>query len=163
MKYLLTLILFLIPASVLAAGIQVSPEKLQFAISDSKTQSQEITVANPTADVQLFQIYPDDFDRAIKSNPASFTLEAGASKRVQITVDPSQLPNGTASTTLSILSKPLAAAGVSINTGIKIPITITTGGKRPQKNWIYPLGIILLLILIGFGQQILQRRKIVRP
>jgi len=126
MKKLYLLIpLLIFPATALAAGIQASPEKLEFEISGAKAISKDITVSNPARDVQLFEVYADDFDRAIKANPASFTLEAGGKRKVSITVDPNYLSGGVFSTNLSVLGKPLAQSKVQVNAGVKIPVSVT--------------------------------------
>ena len=147
---ILSLIVF--PFIALAAGIQASPEKLMFNISNGKTQT--ITIVNPTKDVQLFEIYPDDFEKLIKVFPASFTLEAGGSKKVQITVDPKQFSGSSAGTTLSVLGKSLAESKIQVNAGIKIPITIAVGGKKPR-NWIFIIATIIIAVGLGY---LLKRR-----
>lgn len=151
-------ILLIFPSVAIAAGIQASPEKLMFNISNGKALTEEITVVNPTADVQLFEVYPDDFDRFIKVFPASFTLEAGGSKDVQITLDPKQFSNSASGTTLSVLGKSLAENKVQINAGIKIPIIITVSEKK-QRSWI--LLTVIVIIIAGLGYLLKKTKKAV--
>ncbi len=139
--------LLLFPSLALASGIKVSPEKLQFE-TGGKTQRKEIVVANPTADVQLFEVYADDFSKAITANPASFTLEAGNRKTVTITVDPSKLGSGITTTNLSVVGKPLTDSRVQINTGVKIPITISAHQPWYRKI-ILPIGILVIAIAVA--------------
>lgn len=143
----------LLPSTTIAAGIQVTPEKLDFEVN--KTQTKEIVVANPTADVQLFEIYPDDYDSSIKANPASFTLEAGARKKVLITVDSAKLV-GVTSTNLSIVSKPLADSKIQVNAGVKIPINITTNNKL---NILYSIGLGVLILAGAITTFFLLRKR----
>jgi len=142
-------VLLIFPFAAMAAGIQASPEKLMFNISNAKALTQEITVVNPTADVQLFEIYPDDFETLIKVFPASFMLEAGGSKKVQITVDPKQFSGSSAGTTLSVLGKSLAESKIQINAGIKIPIIIAVSGEK-RRNWIFIVTTIIIVVGLGY-------------
>src|SRR3989338_10080047 len=68
-----------------AAGISVSPAKLDLIVSGFQASAQ-IVVANPTRDVQVFEIYADDFAENFIFNPASFTLESGERKVVLVTI-----------------------------------------------------------------------------
>ena len=129
-----------------AAGIEVSPARLDLKV-DSEATTAQITVANPTADVQVFEIYADDFSEMFEFNPASFTLESGARKSVQITIFPSRRwggnEGGVLATTISVLATPLASSRVTAATGVKIPITIATENGRGEKT--------SPVILIGAG------------
>jgi hypothetical protein len=128
MKYLYIICsIFLLPVVTSAAGIEVSPAKLNL---DAKTAKAELIVANPTADVQIFHIYADDFEERIKLSPQSFTLESGARKVVVVTIiEPSEnlKQTGVFATNISIIGKPLAEGTFSVATGVKIPITINPG------------------------------------
>ena len=146
MKKILIIILLAVPQIGLAAGVQVSPDKLEFTTNSQ--QSKEMVVANPTADVQIFEIYPDDFERAISIKPESFTLEAGGRKKVEVSVDASRLSASLITTNLSILARPLADSKLKVNTGIKIPLTVAVAEQRFQK-YILPL-IALIIVIISF-------------
>ena len=126
MKYLL-LISLLFFQTAQAAGIQVSPSRLDINVAGGKDTSVKIVVANPTTDVQIFEIYPDEFTQIISANPASFSLEAGSRKTVKIIINSKSAreESGTISTSLSVLGKPLADSRLQANTGIKIPLTVT--------------------------------------
>lgn len=151
---LITIFGILLPNIALAAGIQATPEKLEFEVN--KTQTKEIIIANPTADIQLFEVYPDDYDRSIKASPASFTLEAGARKKVEITVDSSRL-SGMVSTNLSIIAKPLVDSKIQVDAGVKIPIVINTTNSK--LNAYIGLGVIALLLAGAGGRYYYRTRK----
>lgn len=129
MKKMLLCVFFLATLSPLlthASGLQISPAKLDFTIYNNKTSQQDMVIVNPTAEVQIFDIYPDDFDKQIKVEPASFVLESGARKTVKVYVYPKNLSNSQKiSTDLSITGKPLSENKFSIGAGAKVPITIT--------------------------------------
>jgi hypothetical protein len=142
---LISITILTLPAIVHAAGIQASPSSINLRISNS-TAEQRIVIANPTADVQVFEIYADDFSSVMHFTPSSFTLEAGDRKNIQLTIDGSKLPsNSTISTTLSIVGKPLADSRFQVGTGIKIPITASTDSsaqpKVPHQRWLILLGL----------------------
>ncbi len=159
------LIMLLLPLSANAAGIEVSPSKLDFTVSGASA-SQNILVANPTADVQIYQVYPDDFAEFIKTNPASFTLESGARKTVEVTVSASspdnKLPEILA-TNLSVIGKPLADARFSVATGVKIPLTakVSTAKQKPTgyKN-ILGFGALVIILLAGIYYSNKKQNKI---
>ena len=43
-------------------------------------------VANPSKDVALFDVYPDDLENIVSVSPSSFTLESNAEKEVLVKV-----------------------------------------------------------------------------
>ena len=152
LKIITTISFLTIPIICFASGIQVSPARLDFSLADGKPSAQTITIVNPTADVQVFEVYTDDFQDAIKAMPASFTLESGARKTVSLTVDAPALhqDNAKLSTSLSVVGKPLADNKFSVGTGVKIPLTISLT-SLPQKSnfilWLYlALGSIIVAI-----------------
>lgn len=145
MKTILSLFLLLSPLTAFAAGVSASPERLNFNVQNSPV-TDEIIVANPSADVQLFEIYPDDFERQIKITPTSFTLESGERKRIKVTVG-TQWTRGISSTNISVLERPLADSQVKISAGIKIPVTINSSGFN-YRQAILPLCILLSTTLL---------------
>jgi len=163
MKSILFIIGLLLPAVVFGAGLQVSPDKLVFNINGVEPKTEEMIVVNPTADVQLFEVYADDYAKLIKVNPASFTLEAGARKKVLVTVTPDNLPAGIISANLSVVSEPLISAkeqNVGINTGVKIPFTIQLSTSTEKPLWQF-YGLIALgcLIVVGLVVWLIRRRR----
>jgi len=160
MKNFLILIIILILSPVLsqAAGIQVSPSKIDFVLEANESVSKELIVANPIADVQIFEVYPDEFSEIIKANPASFTLEAGGKKTVTVTAYPDIAENVSQilKTNLSVVGKPLVESRLQTNTGVKIPMSITINSetvKTNSDNEISPVLFYLILIVVatGFG------------
>ncbi len=155
---ILILILILFPVLSQAAGIQVSPSRIDFVLETNKSMSKELIVANPTADVQIFEVYPDEFSEIIKANPASFTLEAGGRKIVTVTAYPVIIENTSQilKTNLSVVGKPLIETRLQANTGVKIPLSIviehvvieTESNKRISPRLFYA---ILIVVALGFG------------
>jgi len=167
MKKLLLVLVAVAPLAAAAAGIQVSPSKLKLEIATNNPASAELTVGNPTADVQLFEVYPDDFAGIISANPASFTLEAGAAKTVRIIVFSGKLKDEeTLATNISILAKPLADSRFQANSGVKIPIIISSI-KPVEKNrlfswtWLAP-GLAAVVASIGGVWIAMKKRASVR-
>jgi P pilus assembly chaperone PapD len=160
---ILTLATLILSSTASAAGIQVSPSGLDFTIGNNRPVSQDIVVANPTPDVHLFQVYVDNFSDAVTANPASFTLEAGARKTVNITVHPKILNKSGGelfNTNLSVVSKPLADTRLEVGTGVKLPITVTLA--QGTKNnalflWIFA-GILIFFLGLAATWYITARR-----
>ncbi|MCK5085011.1 MAG: hypothetical protein KAQ64_05150 [Candidatus Pacebacteria bacterium] len=170
MKKILILILafVLFPVLSQAAGIQVSPSKIDFILEVNKSASKELIVANPTADVQIFEVYPDEFSEIIKANPASFTLEAGGRKTVTVTAHPAITENVSQilKTNLSVVGKPLIETRLQANTGVKIPLSIAiehVAIETESSNKISPelFYAILIVVALGFGSitHLITRRR----
>jgi P pilus assembly chaperone PapD len=153
MKKLLLVLIAVAPLAAAGAGIQVSPSKLKLEIAADNPAAAELAIGNPTADVQLFEVYPDDFAGIISANPSSFTLEAGAAQTVRITVFPGKLKGEeTLATNISVLAKPLADSRFQANSGVKIPIIISS--MKPAQNrrlifWAGRLGLAAAVVFMG--------------
>ncbi len=121
-------VLFGAPLSMQAAGIQVSPSKLIFSLAPNVQEtSLEITIANPTTDVQIYEIYADNYAENFYIEPESFTLESGTTKIAKLTLRRKGF-EPTASLSLagniSIIGQPLADSRINMSTGIKLPFTV---------------------------------------
>ncbi|NOQ68087.1 hypothetical protein GQ568_01445 [Patescibacteria group bacterium] len=158
-KFLILILIFiLLPALSQAAGIQVSPSRIDFVLEKNRSASKELVVANPTADVQIFEVYSDEFPEIIKVNPASFTLEAGGRKTVTVTAYLSATENVSQilKTNLSVVGKPLVETRLQANTGVKIPLSIVIehiiieneSNKKISPGLFYA---ILIVVALGFG------------
>lgn len=147
-----------------ASGIKVDPSKLEIKAKMNEPVSGEITVTNPTSDVQLFKVYTDDFSDIIKANPASFTLEAGAEKKVVIAIRAAgdQKTSGILKTNLSIVARPLAETKFETNAGVKIPVSIAVLESDPAKpipKWEYYAYVSVVSLAAGGITHLLRRRR----
>lgn len=143
--------------STLAAGIEVSPEKLEFELA-GESLTKNLIVVNPTADVQIFEVYADDFQQVIDLKPQSFTLQAGERKNVAVTLQPQKMPAAVISTNLSVVGKPLADSKVQVNTGVKIPLTVKTSASK-AKNFATPTLFLLAGVIIVGLSYLLRSRQ----
>ncbi len=154
-KIKLTLPIFIIlfiPFLASAAGLQISPSYLNFEVVSGKETSQKIIVANPTADVQIYEITADDFSDFIKSLPKSFTLESGERKEVIITIMGQDLlaqANQKITSNLSVVAKPLASDGLTVGTGAKVPIEIITLPVQ-KTNSKYTFWVLIVIVTVIF-------------
>jgi hypothetical protein len=136
------------PLIVLASGAQVKPSKINFDVAGDTFET-FLTVFNPSSEVQLFEVYPDDFENSIMINPKSFTLEAGENKKVKITATLDEnIQDSQISTNISVISKPLSESDFSVGAGIKIPINISFK-EIAKTNYTYyfitPLMVLFLM------------------
>lgn len=134
------------PLTVRAVGIQVSPSKLDVQQTHNSGEA-ELVVANPTADVLLFEIYPDDFEKEIKANPSSFTLEAGGRKTVKVITRFEK--ENTFVTNISVVSHALAENKLQTNTGVKIPVTVTASNEPTKNNTLLVIAGLLGAALVA--------------
>ena len=147
MKKIFLLILFL-PFAASAAGVEVTPARLEIQAETGKQMQEKITVSNPTVDVLLFDIYPDDFKDIISISPASFTLESGERKTVALSIAATKKER-VITTYISVLAKPLADSRFSANTGVKIPLSISVSesAKKPLPAWTFPAYVLIILLV----------------
>lgn len=151
MKRIFVIVFILLPLLAQASGIKVSPSRIDIITEINKPMSGELIVVNPTADVQIFEIYPDEFPEIIKANPASFTLEAGAKKTVAVTAYPAAAENVSRvlRTDLSVVGKPLIKTRLQTNTGVKIPITVVVGRSATMTESDSGISLRLLYIILN--------------
>lgn len=159
---ILIFILFVLPGIIMASGIQVSPPELNFELTNSLEEIKYLQVVNPSENVQIFEIYPDGFESIFKISPRSFTLEAGASKKVGVKIifEPNE-KQSILQTKLSVLAKPLSDSQIAANAGVKIPVTLSFTKDAKQKNQINTWIIIaisgLVFFIVLFQKFILKR------
>lgn len=125
-----------------AAGIEVSPARLEMSVG-SKSVISRIQVKNPTSDVQLYEVSLNTDDSSVVIRPKSFTVQAGGSQEVQLSVGPKD--SAEFSGEVQIVGRPLAATSNEIGSGVKLPLVIHYGaGSIWYKN-------VPVWVLTGFG------------
>ncbi|MBI5530940.1 MAG: hypothetical protein HY918_05615 [Candidatus Doudnabacteria bacterium] len=138
----------LIPTLAFAAGIQVYPSRMDFELKPGQQDAKFLTISNPTSDIQLFEVRAEGFSQLIRIEPASFTLESGEKKNVQISVK-SPLSGQTIAAELTLTGKPLTENSLSIGAGVKIPVIINSQeSEGVSKN---KPAILALMILVFIG------------
>lgn len=116
-------LLFISPLHSRAVGVAVYPAEVAMKAVVGETTTVRIKVSNPSTDVAVFEVYPDDLTRIIRAVPSSFTLESGAEQHVVLEVTASE--SGQLSTLLSVVGRPLASNAFQAGSGVKVPVTIT--------------------------------------
>lgn len=125
-----------------------------------------LLVTNPSSDVAVFEVYPDEFAAFVKANPSSFTLESKAEK--MITIEVTAREAGQFSTLLSIVARPLASNAFQAGGGVKVPLLITaevTSGLATAISSVTTspwTGIVAFIILLSWGGY-KWRAKILKP
>ncbi len=164
LKYILFIfcLLFAYPIASYGAGISVSPSSLDVEATINVNTSTAITVSNPTQDVSVIEVYPDDFQSSIYMEPRSFTLEPGSKKEVKIFMTFGDV--GKYSLFISAVAMPLGNRTLNTGSGIKIPLKVSvkdnnnatsdgTSDTRKENNlmlWgIVLLDIVLFVVLVA--------------
>lgn len=126
-KLIATLALFVISVfaitPVYAVGVSVTPAQVNIQAHVGEESVARIKVANPSKDVVLFEVYPDDLENLVSAAPSSFTLESGEEKEVLVKVRAEE--EGQFLTTLSVVGRLMADSKFQAGSGVKIPVTIT--------------------------------------
>ena len=69
---ILSLFALSISTTTFAAGLSVTPSKLDETIAPGSEYRTVLTVSNPTQDVSLIEVYPDDLVRFVRVEPREF-------------------------------------------------------------------------------------------
>jgi hypothetical protein len=139
-------------STVFAVGVSVTPPSLELLRGINGEISGEIAVSNPSEEVAVFNVYPDEFEGMVKVSPVSFILEGGRQKIVKVNVNPKN--EGMFETTLSVVSEPLLKSSFNAVSGVKIPISFTAGKHSSRLALIaetMPFGIRIVGIFVFFG------------
>lgn len=147
-----------------AVGLSVAPSELAVKGSAGTPFSGRLTVTNTSSGVAVFEVYPDEMQSMITAAPASFVLESGGSKDVEVRMaaaDP-----GSYKTMISVTASPLSASGFRAGAGIKVTFSALAGGaKAGYLASLYdlarsPVFLILLGLLILNIWSILRKRPL---
>jgi hypothetical protein len=107
-------------SSAQAVGLSVAPSELRIKAFTGDTSTVKLTVKNSSDKVSLFDVYPDDFDSAIKIMPSSFVIEGGESREIGVQVNLKE--EGEYRTDISVVAKPLSDNSFRAGAGVKIPL-----------------------------------------
>lgn len=134
-------------ASVFAAGLSVTPSKVVETIEAGEESRTSLVVSNPTQDVSLIEVYPDDLVQFIRIEPRSFTLEPAGTREVDIAVNFED--EGVYSSFVSVVARPLGDRTFKAGSGIKIPVNYTVVEHVEEKKWDMPfVGIVVLDVVL---------------
>ena len=145
---------------VFAAGIQIFPEKVEISIEPGHTSHFTLTVANPTRQVELVEIYPDELQENFSIQPQSFTLEAGQRKEISISATDKNLKDGQkAATHLSVVAKPLGENEISVAAGTKLPLSLEIKSKPANKVLETTSLAAASIVALGFLGWLIKRQR----
>ena len=152
--FLLTLTLCLVlvkPSSAISVGVK--PKELNLNIPLGRETESEILVFNAGKELALYQISPDAYNNKISVEPADFRLEPDGNQIVKVIVKTWQ--PGKFVTNISIIARPIETGGISVVSGVKVPIIITVSSAI---FWLIS-AIILFFCFLGVHVIILKKRK----
>ncbi|MDO8564635.1 MAG: hypothetical protein Q7R88_01430 [bacterium] len=112
----------LFPVEMSAIGVSASPATLSFKALLGKETAAKIMVRNPSSEVGLFEVYPEEFDSDFTIVPSRFVLEAGEKREVFVRVV--RREEGMVRTVLAIEGSALGASSLGIGGGVRIPVSI---------------------------------------
>lgn len=140
-----------------AVGLIIKPTAVNISAWARTEAAAEFLVINIEAEPAIYQISPDIRPNEIKLEPADFQLEPNASQLVKVKVKISE--PGRYKTDISIIARPMGAGGLTLASGVKLPLVIEVGGLA---WWRYVLGLASLLIvclLAVFGVKWLKGKR----
>ena len=154
-----TTLLFLglsLATSTHATGLGVKPQKLNLQVKVGEQTTTKILVMNVTDEPALFQVSPDALGKNIKISPTDFRLSSKGSQLVKLETE-FNWPGESAST-ISVVSRPLKAGGLTTASGIKIPLNVSVHGL-PLWAIISIWTIIACLIVISIVLLIVSKKN----
>jgi hypothetical protein len=120
-----------LPLAVHAIGISVSPATLKVQTDIGKEGSARFTVSNPSKEVGLYSVYPEEFEKFITLIPRSFTLEAGESREVIVTGKWRE--GGIIRTVIAVEAERLGAPALPVGGGVRLPFSFEV--RTPKSNF----------------------------
>ncbi len=139
---LIGLIFTAAPATAGAVGVSVAPAELKIQATSGNESVVRLKVANPSRDVTLFEVYPDDLENLVTVAPSSFTLESHEEKDVLVKVKADT--EGQWLTTISVVGRLMADSKFQAGSGVKIPLTVTVASSEAS-------GLASAITLLGDG------------
>ena len=162
-----------IPIVASAVGLAVRPSELNLAVNVRGETKTTLTVKNPSREVALIEVYPDELEKIVEVLPTSFVLESGEEQRILITVRPQDA--GVFRTNMSVVANPLSPSGFHASGGVKIPLIIQASsehssmpllaaawlfrGRHPVFNRFLLLYAVIALAFLGFRYWQLHRDR----
>lgn len=156
-SFLIILAVLYVPIQLLAIGVSVSPAKIVIETIYGKEKTAKFTVSNPSKEVGLFEVYPEEFERNIILIPSRFLLESGEKREVLARVQKKEI--GLFKTAIAIEAKPLGELLIGVGGGVRLPFSLTV--KKTDGNGLLAgafasgiddslviLTVIILLLLI---------------
>lgn len=151
-------------AEAYSIGVAVDPSELSINISGNAEATAILRVKNPSREVAIFEVYPENFEDSVVPIPGRFTLESSEERTVTIKVLPKQ--TGAFATNIAIVARPLSDPIIGVGSGIKIPLRVLIG-ESPKNNLfamaattaIPAIGIAVIAAVLGAGAAIFFRKK----
>lgn len=161
MKRLVLFCLFLLlPFSVGALGISVSPGDMKVEVVNGKEYQEKITVQNISGAKSEYQISTDDFVSWFWFSEPVFVLDAGETKQVDVRITPDLV--GEYHTNISVVSFYVDKQTFNAGSGVKIVVTLNVLPPRTILGLpplLFATLIFFLLIIAAFAYRSVRTRR----
>lgn len=115
-----------LPLPLLAIGVSVSPASLSLRAGIGKEAVARFTVENPSREVGVFEVYPEEFESSFILIPSRFILEAGEKRAV--TVRALSREAGLKRTSIAVEGEPFGEPSFTVGGGVRLPTTFEVFG-----------------------------------
>ena len=146
----------LLSQSVQAAGLAVSPDKLELTGLAGQLVRSEFEVSNISDQTTVFQVSAENQDNWLAIKPKEFSLLPGSSRRVEIIANWPK--SGQVVTAINILSRQLTTSTFSALAGVKLPLRLQLAPSG-SLVWSWALLVGSLIVLLGVGLWQWQERR----
>jgi len=145
---LMVLFLFL-PFELLAIGVSATPAVLNVRAPQGQEAVARFVVANPSKEVGIFDVYPEEFESSIVLTPSRFVLEAGERREVIVRAKRHDL--GIVRTVLAVEAQPLGLPAQGIGGGVRLPFSYEVTEKTRLLAGVFSGSPVPLFAILNIG------------
>lgn len=110
------------PIAAVAIGVSVTPVSLSLTAPAGKESSARFVVRNPSREVGLFEVYPEEFEESLTLIPSRFVLEAMEKREVMLRARFRE--TGRFHTSVAVEATPLGSPALFVGGGVRLPLSV---------------------------------------
>lgn len=120
--FLGALVVFWMPITASAIGVSATPATLSVKAESGKEGIARFIVSNPSKEVGLFEVYPEEFEESFILVPSRFVLEAGEKREIIVRARRREV--GIIRTAIAIEAEQLGIPSLGVGGGIRLPFSL---------------------------------------
>ena len=149
----------LCPSPALAAGIGVTPGRMEFSVRPGSTEMQTLHVINQSNEEMLFRVYVEgEYGEWFQITPGEFTLGSQETKSVEIGVTPPRTAAESHDVFICVVSLP-TGSDLRIGAGVKVAAHVQLLGL-PLLTVRWWIVAVIIVVAVGIGLLVWWRRRL---
>jgi hypothetical protein len=147
-----------LPGVAWAAGLGVTPGHLELEAYPLIKATGALSVINTSTEAGQYRIYAEgEAADWLSLSPAEFTLKAGETQTVAVTVSPPLTARGDYQATVSVVSFS-DNPGLEVGCGVKVPVSLMVSGLRAAPPFTWVITAVALAVSLPIAIQRRRRR-----